>query len=110
VRITPANVPFEHWIKNTNIQPRIKSILIKSGYWHTDLKLPVSADLEFCIDQHGIYSVAKYKALLADKGWVEALQSQLPVLSDGILHTGPVNHYHYLLNGIGSLSPEIFTD
>jgi hypothetical protein len=57
-----------------------------------------------------MYSIGKYKTLLADKGWVEALQSQLPLLSDGILHTGPVNHYHYLLNGIGNLSPEIFTD
>lgn len=94
----------EEWADDEHIVDCGSYSELKSGFWYTALKLPLSANLHTCHANHGIYASFKYRALFENQDWKNSLGLSLPELSNGILHTGSAPHYHFLIDGIGNLS------
>jgi hypothetical protein len=95
------------WSANDHVEDHADHIRLISGFWQTELKLPVTRDLRTCQANHRIYAQFKYDRLISSPEWVGSLDESLPELSDGILHTGSSSHYHYIIDGIGNLSGEV---
>ena len=95
------------WSANDHVEDHAGHTRLTSGFWHTELKLPVTRDLRTCHANHRIYAQFKYDRLISSPEWIGSLDQSLPELSDGILHTGSSSHYHYIIDGIGNLSAEV---
>ncbi len=95
------------WSANRNVEDHAGHVRLVTGYWHSELKLPLTADLRTCHARHRIYAQFKYDRLIGSPDWVGSLAQSLPELSDGILHTGSASHYHFIVDGLGNLSPAV---
>ena len=97
----------EEWSASRHLADHGGHVRLMSGFWQTELKLPLTADLRTCHAAHRIYAQFKYDRLTGSAEWVGSLAQALPELSDGILHTGSASHYHYIVDGLGNLSPAV---
>lgn len=77
--------------------------LVTRGTYLRILKLPITADRATCLDRHLLYSREKYTgvdgsafAATLDQPWPELLRG-------GIVFNGSATHWHYLVDGLGTL-------
>ena len=106
----PRDLNAGEWLANQHVADCLDHVRLRSGFWYTDLKLPVASDLSTCRTNHWIYAPFRYERFFASREWLTLLDEPLPELRDGILHLGSASHYHYILHGIGNLSREMLRE
>ena len=106
----PRNLNSDEWLANEHVSGIPDGIRLGSGFWHTELKLPLTVNLRTCHDDHHVYALYRYKDFFSSPEWINPQGLTLPEISDGILHLGSASHYHYLLHGLGNLSREVLRE
>lgn len=78
--------------------------LVTRGTYFRILKLPITADRAICLERHRMYSVGKYAGLSSSRALADALDVPWPApMRDGIVFAGAATHWHFLIDGLGTL-------
>lgn len=79
---------------------------VRRGVYHRLLKLPITEDGHSCLERHRLKRRGKY-AELASPAFLEwwGTRERSPLLPPGIFFSGFQVHYHFLLDGLGTLRP-----
>jgi hypothetical protein len=104
------NTSVLEWSQNKFIQNNFSYSIIKKGFWHPNLKLPLTYNRNMCMILHKIYSKKKYSIVLSSKDTHMALDEELEYLENGLLFTGDKGHYHYLIHGLLNLTAALIDD
>jgi hypothetical protein len=104
----PRPQSISRWLKNPFVEHKDRWSVFISGYWYSPLKLPISSDRNCCLEINQIYAGWKYQNILGSTHIIEELAKPVGELTDGVLFLGNSNHYHYLIDGLGNLTPELF--
>ena len=97
-----------NWADNPHVEFSGEWSLVKKGYWHAPLKLPLAYNRRSCLLLARIYAESRYEALFASEHFVQALDQPDVTLSGGVVFTGSSAHYHYLVDGLANLIPDLF--
>jgi hypothetical protein len=97
------------WVTNPSVECMHGGLVLSSGYWYSQLKIPFTSDRGYCIQLNTLYSRHKYRGILNSTNIIGELDKPVEVLSDGVLFLGAAGHYHYFMDGIGNVRPEFFS-
>lgn len=106
-KIPRDSLPAE-WATNPHIVHHGTWSCIADGWWHAPLKLALAQNRRACLALNQIYAGPKYAAAFTSATFLEQFERPAQTLADGILHTGDAGHWHYLVDGLGNLTPELF--
>lgn len=110
------DISVSEWSQNEFVQNNFSYSIIKKGFWHAPLKLPITYNLNICSTLHKIYSIRKYLKTFNDTNIYQALDycvaggGRKKRLENGLLFTGDTIHYHYLIHGLINLTSDMFDD
>ena len=93
------------WTANRFVAVKRNSVILSDGFYSRRLKVPITQDRRYCLQAHQIYAGFKYQKRLSTPEFIAALDGGLPEISDGIVFNGPSNHWHFLVDGLGTLWP-----
>ena len=79
---------------------------VSRGAYHRLLKLPITEDGHSCLERHRLKRRGKY-AELASPAFLEwwGTRERSPLLPPGVYFSGFHVHYHFLLDGLGTMRP-----
>ena len=104
----PNDCAIADWVANPHVGPCNDFTLVTDGYVNTNLFLPISKDRQICLAMHRLYADWKYADLFASPRFLGALDAPAATLSDAVLFTGSANHWHFVTDGLASLSSTVF--
>ena len=107
-RRSPTDCSIADWVANPHVEPCNDFTLVTDGYVNTELFLPISKDRQTCLAMHKLYAEWKYQELFAAPHFLGALDRPASTLSDAVLFTGSSNHWHFVTDGLASLSSTVF--
>jgi hypothetical protein len=93
------------WMANQFVAMTRNSVILSDGFYSRRLKVPITRDRKYCLRIHQIYAGFKYQQRLSTPEFIAGLDEDLPEIKDGIVFNGPSNHWHFLVDGLGSLGP-----
>lgn len=103
----PNDCAIADWIANPHVEPCNDFTLVTDGYVNTELFLPVTKDRRVCLAMHRLYAEWKYTDLFASPRFLCALDAPAATLSDAVLFTGSANHWHFVTDGLASLTSTV---
>ena len=78
------------------------------GYYVRHLKLPITADRKGCYERHGFRAPTKFDDLFSTVPFLKKFESaSLGNISHGIAFCGSSNHWHFLIDGFGTLNAAV---
>lgn len=78
--------------------------LMSRGWFLRELKLPVAAEGRVCMDAHGLYARHKYFSVFSQ---LDAARAGCETLRGGVLFTGAVPHWHFVMDGLATLPLDV---
>lgn len=102
--VTARDIDSAAWAANPFVARATERLsLVTRGTYLRILKLPITADRAICLDRHLLYSREKYTGV-EGSAFAAALDQPGPeLLRGGIVFNGSATHWHYLVDGLGTL-------
>lgn len=103
------NVSIDAWSSNPSVTNACGEFSdLAAGYYSRQLKLPITPDRKACYERHGLFAPKKYEEMFSSVEFLTMLDSvALKELSGGIAFSGTSNHWHFMVDGLGTLSSAV---
>lgn len=102
-----ADVDAQTWARNSYVATSNEHYsMVANGAYHRTLKIPITRDRRVCLERHRFRKRSDYHALgdPALLAWLDAPPAAPPI-ADGAFFVGSSVHWHYLIDGLGTLVP-----
>lgn len=103
--VTARDIDGAAWAANPFVARATERLsLVTRGTYLRILKLPITADRAICLQRHRLYAPDKYAGVAESREFATALDQPWPeLLRGGIVFNGASTHWHFLIDGLGSL-------